>query len=244
MGRSFANALAARGHDLILTDRVKEPLDELAAKIAATHKVNARGVPAELSVRSDLERVAQEIRQCDDFEVLVNNAGFGMPGAFADSDLKKTIAMIDVHVVASCWLCRTAVSGMIDRRKGSIVNVASLAGFRPGRGDITYGATKQLLIHFSESLQAEVREHGINVQALCPGYTRTGFHDATDYSAVVKGVPGFMWMAADDVVSSSLAALGRRKVVCIPGLRNQILLLLLHFPIIIRAIKAIVRRIS
>jgi len=244
MGKSFADALAARGHDLILTDRVKEPLEELAAGIATKHKVRVRGVVADLATRADLERVAQEIRQCGDFEILVNNAGFGIPGAFADSDLERTVEMIDVHVVASCWLCRTAVSGMIERRKGSIVNMASLAGFRPGRGDITYGATKRFLIHFSRSLQAEVEEHGINVQALCPGYTRTGFHDAADYSVVTRGVPRFLWMAPDDVVSRSLAALGRRKVVCIPGVRNKILRLLLHFPIVIRAIRAVARRLS
>lgn len=243
LGRSFAAALAARGHDLILSDRNLEQLEIVADGIRALHPVKIETLALDLARRSDLEKLAGTIANCGDFEVLVNNAGFGNPGPFAETDLSKTIEMIDVHAVASTWLCRAALPGMIDRRKGAIINLSSLSGFRPSAGDATYNATKRYLIHFSKCLQGEVKGYGVKVQALCPGFTHTGFHGTADYSALIRSVPRSFWMNPDDVVACSLAALNNRKVVCIPGFMNRLLLVLLYVPFVVRMIRAVARRV-
>lgn len=244
MGSAFATALATQGYNLILSDREEAPLKTLARQIEKTHGVAATAVAADLSDRTDLTALADAIAARGDVTFLVNNAGFGNPGPFAESDLAKNVTMIDVHVVASVWLCRAALPGMLAKGTGTIVNMASLGGFPAGRGDVTYSSTKRYLIHFSKGLQAEVKGLGIRVQALCPGLTRTGFHDSAAYDALTRGVPGFLWMDPTAVAAASLAALRGRKVVCIPGFRNRILLLLMYFPIIIRIIHAVVRRLS
>jgi len=242
LGNSFAVALAARGYDLILSDRSAETLEKVADGVRARHRVNVETLPLDLANRADLEKLAGTVANCSDLEILVNNAGFGNPGPFAETDLSKTVEMLDVHVIASTWLSRAALPGMIERRKGAIINMSSLSGFRPGVGDATYDATKRYLMHLSKCLQAEVRRFGVKVQALCPGYTRTGFFNRADYSARTQSVPRFFWMDPDEVVSRSLAALGNRRVVYIPGFRNRLLLILIYVPFLVRAIRAAARR--
>lgn len=243
LGRSFATALAARGYNLVLSDRTPEQLEKVADEIRTLHAVNIQLLAVDLADRAQLEKLAGTIGRCDELEILVNNAGFGNPGPFAETDLSRTIEMIDVHVVASTRLCRAALPGMIDRRRGAIINMSSLSGFRPGVGDATYDATKRYLMYFSKCLQAEVKKSGVKVQALCPGYTRTGFFHTADYSARTRSVPRFFWMDPDEVVAHSLAALGNRKVVCIPGFMNRLLLVLLYLPFVVRLIRAVARRI-
>ena len=246
LGRAFASALAARGYGLILVDRRQDSLHDVAQAIKGAHTLSVESLCADLTSRSDIERVGRRITECDDLEILVNNAGFGITGPFAESDLRKHIDMIDVHVVASVWFSRTAVPAMISRGSGCIINVASLGGFRPSmESGVTYGATKRYLIHFSESLQAEVRRAGIKVQALCPGYVHTEFHSTSEYSSWTRSnIPAVLWMAAEEVVKTSLAALDSRKVVCIPGFRNHCLRLLLNYPFSFRVVRALLRRLS
>jgi short-subunit dehydrogenase len=219
IGEEFARQLAAAGSGLILVARRKERLGALAAELAARHGTAVEVFPADLSTEGDVERVAGRIAEIPTLDLLVNNAGFGGTGRFSGGDAGRSLTMIRVHTVASVRLARAALEAMIPRRGGRIINVASIAAFSPLSGPV-YSGTKAFLVMFSENLQYELRGTGVRVQALCPGMTHTEFHDAIGMDKSV--VPGFMWMSARDVVRVSLRALGRRKVVCIPGWRNRL----------------------
>jgi uncharacterized protein len=220
IGAAFARQLAAQGHDLILTARREDRLNALRDDLQAAHNITVTVIPADLSVRADVARLAGVIAQTDALTVLVNNAGFGTMGDFAASDIDQQIAMVDVHINATMALCRAALPGMIALKRGDIINVSSIAAFLNGT---TYSASKAYLNTFSSGLQAEVKPHGIRVQALCPGYTYTEFHDTPEYDDFSREqIPQSMWQTADEVVQFSLNKRGG-KVVIIPGWRNRFL---------------------
>ncbi|MGA2363298.1 MAG: SDR family oxidoreductase [Candidatus Aminicenantales bacterium] len=220
MGAEFAAALAAAGSNLILVARRKEKLDALAAELAERHGVTVEALQADLEKDEDLQRVEGRIAADETLDLLVNNAGFGSPGPFSRTQIGTYLSMIQVHTAASIRLTRAALDGMILRRRGWIVNVASMAAFSPLSGPV-YSATKAFLVSFSENLQYELAGTGVRLQALCPGMTHTEFHEVIRMDK--SRIPGFMWMSAGDVVRISLRALGRRKVVCIPGLKNRLI---------------------
>ncbi len=154
--------------------------------------------------------------------LLVNNAGFGTRGEFVEVALERTLDMIRVHVLATITLCRAAAPGMIARGYGAIINVSSIAAYFPSAGGANYGATKAYLNAFSEALAAELRDTGVAVQALCPGFTTTEFHDVGDYQAFDRGqIPAPLWMPAADVVAESLATLGSGRVIVVPGAKYR-----------------------
>jgi hypothetical protein len=224
LGAAFARHLAARGYDLLLVDRREERLTALAADLRRQPAIRADVQVADLSRAADVDRLAARLAADAELTVLINNAGFGTRGAFATADLDRQLAMIDVHVTASVWLTRVVVPGMIDRRRGAIVNLASVAAFVPTSGSVTYDATKAFLIAFSQALHAELRGTGVRVQALCPGFTDTEFHETGDYAGFDKSrIPHWLWMSADDVVVASLRALHRDQPVCVPGRLNQLI---------------------
>ena len=168
----------------------------------------------------------------DDLVLLVNNAGFGTRGEFIDVPLERTMAMIAVHVLATVALCRAAAPGMIARGEGAIINVSSIAAFFPSAGGANYGATKAYLNAFSEALAAELRGTGVAVQALCPGFTTTEFHDVGDYEAFDRGqIPAPLWMPAADVVAESLAALGSGRVIVVPGAKYRAIVAAANSPL-------------
>lgn len=221
LGASFARELAARGHDVVLVARRRERLEALAAELHKIHPVTAEVLVADLATEAGVERVELCITEMDALDMLINNAGFGIAGRFAETDLSRHVDIIRVHVLASVRLCRAALPGMIARGSGAIINVASLAAFIPLTGNVTYGATKACVVAFSERLHAELASTGVKVQALCPGYTHTEFHDAPEFAAAAR-IPDFVWMSAEDVVAASLRALERNRVVCIPGINNRL----------------------
>jgi short-subunit dehydrogenase len=223
IGAAFGRALAAQGHDLVLVARRQELLKGLADELQQEFQVNAQVYPADLSDPADVERVAKKIGEIGDLEVLINNAGFGVPGKFVDVPPERNAAMIQVHVLATVRLCRAALPGMIARRRGSIINVSSIAAFMGSVRNATYSATKAYLNVFSEALQDELKGSGVRVQALCPGLTHTEFHDHPGYGDYKTGIPEFLWMKAEDVVAESLAALERGRVICIPGFKNRLI---------------------
>ncbi len=218
IGAAFARQLAARGFDLILVARREERLRAIAAELEGKYSVNAEVMAADLAETAGIKRVEQRIGQLEDLYLLVNNAGFGAPGDFAETDLNEHLDMIQVHVIASICLTHAALPGMITRHRGAVVNVSSVAGFAPIPSHATYSATKAYLIIFSKALQAELKGTGVQVQALCPGFTRTEFHDKLDEAQFDRSaVPGPLWMSADDVARRSLDALGRGRVVFVPS---------------------------
>lgn len=245
IGEAYARRLAAQGFDLTLVARRAERLAALAAELSAAHGIAAEALPADLADDEEIERVARYITERDDLALLINNAGFGTRGSFADIDLGPQLDMIRVHVIAAVTLCRAALPGMIARGSGAIINVSSIAAFFPSGGGATYTATKAYLNNFSEALAAEVEETGVRVQALCPGFTYSEFHDTAEYAGFDrKQVPGPLWMPAEQVVDESLAALAGRRVIVVPGRQYRGMMLAVNSPLRgqIRGLARAVRR--
>jgi uncharacterized protein len=227
IGMAFAHSLGAQGYNLLLVARRADRLATVAAEVNGRFGVTVETMTADLSDTEDVTRVGGRMAEIRDLSLLVNNAGFGGGGRFADSDLDHQLAMIEVHILATVRLTRAALPIMLARRHGGIINVASLAAFFPVPGGTTYSATKAYLLVFSQALSHEVRGQGVRVQALCPGFTHTEFHDASNYKGDERAmIPDFLWSDADAVVADSLAALRSGEVVCIPGFKNQALSML------------------
>ncbi len=232
IGEVFARRLAADGYTCILVARRREKLEALARVLQQEHGARAEVLPADLAGADGVERVAQHIRDLPALDLLINNAGFGTRHHFTDLDLAMQLDMIHVHVTASVWLAHAALPGMIDRGSGAIINVASLAGFMPMPRVVTYAATKSYLIAFSQGLAKELAGTGVRVQALCPGFTYTEFHDRPEFDEFDRSeVSRALWMSAEDVVTESLQALDADRTVCVPGRMNRLVLRLIRSPI-------------
>ncbi|MCB1847942.1 MAG: SDR family NAD(P)-dependent oxidoreductase, partial [Halieaceae bacterium] len=175
MGADFCRQLAGRCDVIIAVARRAERLQALAAELAG--KVEVHPLEADLNTVEGVTRALEALRQQGPVDYLVNNAGFSTFGQFADLDIQGQRDMVNLHVDATISLCRAAIPFMRERGGGYIINVSSVGAFLPGRGLAVYGATKVFLNYFSQSLQAELEGTGIAVQALCPGYTHTEFHE-------------------------------------------------------------------
>ncbi len=223
-GAEFARQLALLGYDLILTARREDKLAELAARLTADCGITASVVQADLAVDADIARLDQMIAARDDIVLLVNNAGFGTRGYFAEIDVGPQLDMISVHVLAPVRLSRAVLTQMIGRGAGAIINVSSIASFFASPGGATYGASKAYLNTFSEALQGELKDTGVFVQALCPGFFYSGFHDTTEYENFDRSqVPEPLWMSAEAVVTESLVSLTKGKVIVVPGRQYKLL---------------------
>jgi short-subunit dehydrogenase len=152
-------------------------------------------------------------------DLLVNNAGFGTFGRFADLPREREAQEIQLNVMALMRLCHAALPGMVERRRGGVINVSSLAGYQPTPLNATYGGTKAFVTSFSHALHEELRGTGVNVMVLCPGFTRTEFQERAGLDSTA--VPGFMWQSAEAVVATALRAYDNGRAVCIPGPLNQ-----------------------
>jgi uncharacterized protein len=223
IGAAFAHALAARGYDLILIARRKDRLDQLAGELAAKHGRNSEIITADLTLDADMARVEERLRSASMLELLVNNAGFGVAGVFAESKIAEQDAMHRLHIIATLRLTHAALQGMVERRAGAIINVASVAGFIVSPGSLSYGATKNWINTFTEGVWMELRAAGspVKVQALCPGFTYTEFHDAAGMDRT-KLAAASWWWPAEVVVAESLAGLEKDRIFVIPGFRYQL----------------------
>lgn len=227
IGAAFAHQLATKKKNLILVDKQKERLAALAATLKHHHSITVEILVADLSNPIDIEHVENRIAEIEVLDTLINNAGFGTSGNFVEIGLAKQIDMIHVHVIASVRFCRAALPGMVMRRNGSIINVSSIGAFKPIPGSVTYSATKAYLITFSEALQTELTGTGVRVQALCPGFTNTDFHNTPEFINFNRSrIPKVFWMSAEEVASKSLKALGRNQAIYIPGFKNRLLVIL------------------
>ena len=220
IGREFAEQLARRSYDLLLVARDRQRLAEAASALAATHGVEAEAFPADLTRDDDVTRLADRITASPRLALLVNNAGFGTRGRLAEVEPGKQVAMVRLHTLAPMRLTQAALPVLLRNRAGAVVNVSSVASFVYSAGNANYCATKAYLTTFSEGLAAEVAGTGVQVQALCPGFTRTEFHSRM---AEPERRPRFAWMSAQAVVGHSLRCLDRGgPTVCIPGLRFRL----------------------
>ncbi|HEX7123272.1 MAG TPA: SDR family oxidoreductase [Gemmatimonadaceae bacterium] len=233
IGREFAVQLAERGYDLVLVARDAARLRTLAADLEARFGAACEVLPADLSRDDDTSRVVARIDAAP-IDLLVNNAGFGTKRTLARTERGPQDAMIRVHILAVQRLTQAAVQSMVPRGRGAIVNVSSTASFLTSPGNVNYCASKAWQRIYSEGLSQEVAGRGVYVQALCPGFTHTEFHERGQMDK--SRYPAWMWMDARTVVATSLAALDRRgPVVVIPGMVYRLAAFLLrHLPIRLR----------
>jgi uncharacterized protein len=225
IGLAFARVLAERGHDLILTARRRDRLEALAGDLKTRYGTDVLVITADLADPLARERLIDGIMErAVPVDVLVNNAGYGVPGAYAATTWTDQHQFLEVMVVAVAELTHRVVPGMIERRWGRIINVASLAGLLPGvAGHTLYAASKAFVISFSESLALETARHGLHVTASCPGFTLSEFHDVTGTRAQVSTMPAFMWLEADVVARASYDAVMAGVPVFVPGRVNTML---------------------
>lgn len=222
IGRAFAEELARHHYDLVVVARDAARLEDLAARLRDRRGVAVAVHPADLTQPEAVAALAARIAAEPRLSLLVNNAGVATSGHFATLDIDREEAEIRLNVLALVRLTHAALPGMVERRAGGIINVASIAAFVPGPFAATYHATKAFVTSFSESLHEEVHSAGVTVQALCPGFTRTEFQMRAKISETA--VPGPAWMSAEAVVRGSLRALGRRHAVYVPGMHYRLLM--------------------
>ena len=223
IGAAFARQLANRGHSLILIARRGNRLEQMRDELVRDFGISVEVRRTDLSQAEEVRGLAATLAEHSDLDLLVNAAGFGTMGDFVDVQSVKHIDMIQVHVSATVMLTHAVLPAMLQRAKGAIINVASMSAFLIGPGQTTYAASKVFLKSFSESLFEEVRENGVDVQALCPGFTRTGFHDTAEFEKFDRRrISAGLWMTPEAVVEESLQALDRRRsAVCVPSLKNR-----------------------
>ena len=216
LGAEFARQLARRGQRLVLAARRTDRLEALARELG-----NARAVTADLSAADGAAKLLADIAAAGEHvDLLINNAGFGLAGRFAELDAERQREMIDLNIGALTDLCRAVAPAMIARKAGGILNVASTAAFQAGPGMAVYFATKAYVLSLTEALHEELKPHGIKVSALCPGPTRTefgkvaGFGDGGGLDRVAMDSPA--------VVAAAIAGLDKNKAVVVTGLINKI----------------------
>jgi short-subunit dehydrogenase len=217
-GASSGIGAAFGRYRLLLVARRKDRLDKLAAQLG-----NAEVLAADLTSDADIRRVEERISEETRLELLINNAGFGTLGAFFEADLQSQIRMHQLHVIAIARLTHTALKGMVSRDNGAIINVSSVAAFFHLPLSVSYGATKAWINSFTESIFLELKcmRSPVRVQALCPGFTITEFHDVQGVDR--SFVPRSFWMSADDVVDASMLGLQRNRLFVIPGWHYRLL---------------------
>jgi len=227
IGAEFCRQLAERGYHIALVARREDRLLEFATRLQADFKVACRVFVADLSLPGSGSGLAGRLGSAGlEIEVLVNNAGFGLPGHYTDPTWKEHEAFIQLMVTSVCELTRLLLPAMQARQRGYIINVASLAGLVPGSsGHTLYGASKAFLVRFSESLALENLRTRVHVSALCPGFTYSEFHDVSGTRSIVSKLPPWMWMNADEVVAYGLDSVFRDppRVVAVPGKVNRLI---------------------
>ncbi|AGZ51516.1 SDR family NAD(P)-dependent oxidoreductase [Mycobacterium kansasii] len=221
IGEELARILAQRGYQVVLVARSADRLEALAGRLGP----HAHPLPADLSERNDraslLDRVVALGLAPD---ILVNNAGLSTLGVVAKSVPAQELNLVEVDVAAVVDLCSRFLPGMVERRRGAVLNVASVAAFGPLPGQAAYGAAKAFVLSYTHSLRGELRGTGVGVTALCPGPVHTGFGDAAGFTKeeAENSLPRIMWKPAAQVAQAGIEGLAAGKAVVVPGLVNRV----------------------
>ena len=218
LGEGYARRFARDGYNLVLVARDVDRLVAMAAELRAAHGVDVEVLPVDLAQAGDRHRVAE--RLAAGVQILVNNAGLGTSGEFWTAEPAMLQRQLDVNVTAVMELTRAALPPMLAAHKGTVINIASVAGLLPGRGS-TYSASKAWVVFFSEGLANGLAGTGVGMHAVCPGFVRTEFHQRAGIE--MSSTPSVMWLSVDDVVNGSLADIAKGKVVSIPGIQYKAL---------------------
>jgi short-subunit dehydrogenase len=245
IGAAFADVFAANRFDLVITARREDRLRQVADDIRRRHSVRVAVITADHSLRDTPHQLCDEIAKLGlTIDALVNNAGYGVPGTYVASPWERHEAMMQVMVTGLAELTHRLLPGMLSRRYGRIINVASLAGLVPApAGHTLYAASKAFAIKFSEALAHEVRSQGVNVTALCPGFTFSEFHDVTGTREQMKQLPPWMWMDAPTVARQGYDAVMAGTPIYINGRVNRTIETLVRY-IPKRVVTAIGRRVG
>lgn len=225
IGAAFARLYASAGFDLALTARREERLEALAAELRQAHGVRAMTVAADLSKPGAVDVILGEIAGAGaTVDALVNNAGYGLPGTWRGTTWEAQAAALQLMLTAPLELSHKLLPGMVERRWGRILNIASLAGFAPGgRGHTTYAAIKSALIKFSQSLNAELEGTGVHCTAVCPGLTYSEFHDVNGTRQRVSQAPARFWQTAKEVADAGYHASEHNRAVVVTGSTNKLI---------------------
>lgn len=217
IGAAFARKLAARGRNVLLVSRSEEKLIALCNELGRLTSIRAQYVAIDLEQPDSADQLLEETQKRElEIEMLINNAGFGSMGDFAKLDLDRELQMIQLNITSLVTLTHKFLGPMRERKRGTILNVASTAGFQAVPYMATYAATKAFVLSFSEALWDENRLHGIHVMALCPGVTETNFFEASD----IERPPMRTVQTPEEVVDTALSALARQKSAVISGWTN------------------------
>ena len=218
LGAEFARQLAARGHDIVAVARRRDRLEQLARELGDGHGVRVEVVAADLADIDAPRVIADHVAGLGlDVDYLVNNAGSAGPDLIEDRDWDAHASFFRLMMTSMAHLCHLFAPGMCERGYGRIINVASVAGRIAQARDTNYGPTKAYVVALSEALHLRCRHQGVNVCALCPGFTHTEFHEAADMMEMKAASPGFIWYDADVVVREGLAAVEKGKCVYVSG---------------------------
>jgi short-subunit dehydrogenase len=222
IGAAIAKELASRGYSIALTARREERLRSLATDLTTEHGVAAEAIACDLGDTAERERLADELRgRGRTVELLVNNAGFGHQADFATSPRERMVEMVRLNVEAVVDLTSRFVGPMVERGRGSVINIASTASFQPLPGSAVYAASKSFVLSFSEAIRTELRGSGVTVTAVCPGPVRTEFTDVAGFPGVEDRTPGAVWMSPEDVARHAVDGAVHDRRVVVPGALNR-----------------------
>ena len=231
IGRELARQLAAAGKDLILVARRKEQLQALAAELGDAHGVDIDVIQADLSDPAAPEALFEETRRRDlDVDYLINNAGSMGPDLLGDRSWSDNGHYLQLMTTSVAAMCHFFIPPMRERGFGRVLNVASVAGLLSVSGDYSYGPTKAYLVALSKGLSIALKNEGIHVTALCPGFTHTDFHASEKLTNMKRSTPGFIWYDVDVVVREGLRALEKGRAVYISGRLYRFLIPILRMP--------------
>ncbi|NCN09375.1 MAG: SDR family oxidoreductase [Leptospira sp.] len=219
IGEEFAKQLA-KDYNVVLIARNQSKLEAIANELNTLHpSTQTSYLNLDLTISKDLNTFCQALEKDSSLGILVNNAGFGTVGEFAELDLQEELREVQLNVTSLVAGTHAALQNMKKQKSGTIINVASIAAYLPAPFSATYAATKAYVRSFSESIHEEAKLHGILIQALCPGLTHSDFHQRAGIEK--ENFPKFMWMSATDVVETSLKSINSKQAICIPGAVNQ-----------------------
>ena len=224
IGKSYAYILAKFGTNLIICSRNENKLKKLSIELEEKYKIKCEYFVVDLSKIDEIKILADKLSKMK-IDILINNAGFATMGSFHNCTIQSQIDMIHVHEIATTCLTHAVLHSMTEQNSGIIINVSSIASKTFSAGNCVYSASKSFITTFSQILDIELRNTNIKIQALCPGFTSTGFHEKDYLVGYNKSkIPSFLWDSPDYVVLYSFKALRSTKVIVIPGLKNKLLI--------------------